>query len=92
MIGPQCLHKQVLLHKMRNMTYMLRTFLSHDDPARAKASFDPILKSIREVLNSWKGRDLTLTRKIQILKSLSIIPKFLSKATAIRIPKELKLC
>lgn len=49
------------------MGYILRIFFSHDTPARAKANFDSILKSIQEVLNSWKGMDLTLTSKIQIV-------------------------
>ena len=39
-------------------------------PARAKAHFESILKSIREVINSWKGRDLTLTGEMQVLKFL----------------------
>ena len=51
------------------MSYILGMFFSKDTPARAKAIFNSILKSIHEVLNSWKGMDLTLTSKIQILKS-----------------------
>lgn len=70
MIGRQCLDKEVLLHKMRKMSYILGIFFSHDTPARAKANFDSILKSIQEVFNSWKGMDLNLTNKIQILNSL----------------------
>ena len=68
------------------MSYILGIFFSLDTPARAKANFDSILKSIRGVLNSWKGRGLTLTSKIQILKSI-IILKFLSKAATITIPE-----
>ena len=52
---------------MRNMGYISGIFFSLDTPARAKANFDSILKSIQEVLNSWKGMDLTLTSKIQIV-------------------------
>ena len=52
MIGRQCLDKEVLLHKMRKMSYILGIFFSHDTPARAKANFDSILKSIQEVFNS----------------------------------------
>ena len=43
------------------------------------------LKSIQGT--SWKGRDLTLIGKIQIVKSF-IIPKFLSKAALISVPED----
>ena len=59
-IGPQCLDEEDLLHKIRNMIIILGTFFSYDNPARAKTDFDSTLKSIREILNSWKGRILTL--------------------------------
>ena len=54
------------------------------------ANFDSILKSIKNLLNMWKWRGLTLLGKIQIVKSL-IIPKVLSKAALISVSEEFNL-
>ena len=53
-----------------------------------KANFDSILKSIKDILNMWKWRGLTLLGKIQIVKSF-IIPKVLSKAALITVTGDL---
>ena len=49
-----------------------------------KANFDSIFKSIKDTLNMWKWRGLTLLGLIQIIKSF-VIPKILSKAAVIAV-------
>ena len=53
-----------------------------------KANFDSVLKSIKDTLNMWKWRGLTLLRRIQIVKSF-ILSKVLSKAALIAITDDL---
>ena len=53
-----------------------------------KANFYSVLKSIKDILNMWKWRGLTLLGRIQIVKSL-IIPKVLSKAALITVTEGL---
>ena len=53
-----------------------------------KTNFETILKSMRDILNMWKWRGLTLLGRIQIVKSF-IIPKVLSKAALIAVTKDL---
>ena len=53
-----------------------------------KSNFESILKSIRDILNMWKRRGLTLLGRIQIVKSF-IIPKVLSKAALIAVTEDL---
>ena len=43
-----------------------------------------IFKSIKDTLNMWKWRGLTLLGRIQIIKSF-VIPKILSKAAVIAV-------
>ena len=53
-----------------------------------RANFDLVLKSIKDILNMWKWRGLTLLGRIQIVKSF-ILPKCLSKAVLIAVSEEL---
>ena len=53
-----------------------------------RANFDLVLKSIKDILNMWKWRGLTLLGRIQIVKSF-ILPKCLSKAALIAVSEEL---
>ena len=53
-----------------------------------KANFESILKSIKDILHTWKWRGLTLLGKIQIVKSF-MIPKVLSKASLITVTEDL---
>ena len=53
-----------------------------------KSNFESILKSIRDLLNMWKWRGLTLLGRIQIVKSF-IIPKVLSRAALIAVTEDL---
>jgi len=68
---------------------ILGTVFDYHKPSRDKANFDSIFKSIKKkTLSMWKWRGLTLIGKIQIVKTF-IIPKFLSKASAISISNTL---
>ena len=49
-----------------------------------KAYFKAIVKSIRNTINMWKWRGLTLLGRIQLVKSF-IFPKVLSKASLITV-------
>ena len=49
-----------------------------------KANFKAIVKSIRNTINMWKWRGLTLLGRIQLVKSF-IFPKVLSKASLITV-------
>ena len=55
-----------------------------------KANFENqlVLKSIKDTLNMWKWRGLTLLGRIQIVKSF-ILPKVLSKAAMIAVTEDL---
>ena len=75
-------------HKVRKSIKILGIVFDYHMPSRKKANFDSILKSIKNLLNMWKWRGLTLLGKIQIVKSL-IIPKVLSKAAMISVSEDL---
>ena len=49
-----------------------------------KANFKAIVKSIRNTINMWKWRGLTLLGRIQLVKSF-IFPKVLSKVSLITV-------
>ena len=49
-----------------------------------KANFEFIFKSIKDTLNMWKWRGLTLLGRIRIIKSF-VIPKIFSKTTVIAV-------
>ena len=53
-----------------------------------KANFEAILKSIKNTINVWKWKGLTLLGRIQVVKSF-IIPKVLNKASLITVTGDL---
>ena len=57
-IGPHSLVQDVFTHKIRSMIKMLGVYFNYDTPARLKANYESIFKSIQGTLNSWKGRAL----------------------------------
>ena len=66
----------------------IRTHELHDQNSRCvfysqrkKFNFDEILKSIKEKLKMWKWRDLTILGRIQIVKTLSVTPVFMYRAS-----------
>ena len=50
-------------------------------------NFDEILRSIEEKLQMWKWRDLTILRRIQIVKTF-VIPIFMYRASLICVQKD----
>ena len=75
-------------HEIKTSIKILGVHFDYNNASREKANFDTILKSIKKTLNRWKWRGLTLIGKIQIVKSFAI-PKFMSKAALIPVPREL---
>ena len=75
-------------HRVQTSIKILGIVFDYNTPSRMKANFESILKSIKNMLNTWKWRGLTLLGKIQIVKSF-IIPKVLSKAALIAVTDDL---
>jgi len=65
---------------------ILGIYFTYDEKLRNKLNFDDILTSIKETLNKWKWRNLTLYGRIQIIKSFAI-PKLIYRASQISIDK-----
>ena len=87
-IGRHCLDQINFPHKIRTSIKILGIVFDYNTSSRMKANFDSILKSIKDILNMWKWRGLTLLGKLQIVKSF-IIPKVLSKAALITVTGDL---
>ena len=75
-------------HEFKTSIKILGVHFDYNNVSRKKANFDSVLKSIKQVLNMWKWRGLTLIGRIQIVKSFAI-PKFMSKASLIPVSNEL---
>ena len=87
-IGLQQLSQKDFSHKIQKSIKILGVYFNYNKPARKKANFDMILKSIQKTLNMWKWRGLTLLGRIQIVKTFAI-PKFMYKATLIPVSQDL---
>ena len=85
-IGGHHLDQANYPHKVRKSIKILGIVFDYHMTSRKKANFDSILKSIKNLLNMWKWRGLSLG-KIQIVKSF-IIPKVLSEAALISISED----
>ena len=62
-------------------------YFTYDRRLRRKLNFDEISKTIKDKLRIWKGRDLTIIGRIQLVKTF-IIPTFLYRASLICMDKE----
>ena len=87
-IGTHFLDQSNFPHKIRTSIKILIIYFEYNLRSRMKSNFESILKSIRDILNMWKRRGLTLLGRIQIVKSF-IIPKVLSKAALIAVTEDL---
>ena len=87
-IGRHFLDQSNFPHKIRTSIKILGIYFDYNVRSRLKTNFESILKSIRDILNMWKWRGLTLLGRIQIVKSF-IIPKVLSKAALIAVTEDL---
>ena len=74
--------------KIQTSIKILGIYFDYNICSRRKTNFEPILKSIRDILNTWRWRGLTLLGRIQIVKSFTI-PKVLSKAVLIAATEDL---
>ena len=83
-IGGQKLDQKNFHHEVRTSIKILGIVFDYNTSLRMKANFDSIFKSIKDTLNMWKWRGLTLLGRIQIIKSF-VIPKILSKAAVIAV-------
>ena len=87
-LGTRNLEYERFPHEFKTSIKILGVHFDYNNVSRKKAKFDSILKSIKQVLNMWKWRGLTLIGRIQIVKSFAI-PKFMSKASLIPVSNEL---
>ena len=87
-LGTRNLEYERFPHEFKTSIKILGVHFDYNNVKRKKANFDSVLKSIKQVLNMWKWRGLTLIGRIQIVKSFAI-PKFMSKASLIPVSNEL---
>ena len=67
---------------------ILGVYFTYNDSQRKKLNFDEILRSIKEKLQMWKWRDLTILGRIQIVKTF-VIPIFMYRAGLICVQKDI---
>ena len=87
-IGSHRLDQSNYAHKVRTSIKILGIVFDNSVSSRMKANFEAILKSIKNTINMWKWRGLTLLGRIQLVKSF-IIPKVLSKGSLITVTDDL---
>ena len=87
-LGTRNLEHERFPHEFKTSIKILGVHFDYNNVSRKKANFDSVLKSIKQVLNMWKWRGLTLIGRIEIVKSFAI-PKFMSKASLIPVSNEL---
>ena len=71
----------------KDMIKILGVYFAYNDSQRKKFNFDEILKSIKEKLQMWKWRALTILGRIQIVK-MFVIPIFMYRASLICVQKD----
>jgi len=87
-IGPTLLSEGDFIHEIKNEIKILGIFFAKDLKEKRRLNFDLVLKSIKQSLNSWKWRGLSLIGRIQIVKTFAI-PKFMYRASLICVSKEI---
>ena len=55
--------------RMKDTIKILGVYFRYNDSQRKKLNFDEILRSIKEKLQMWKWRELTILGRIQIVKT-----------------------
>ena len=73
--------------RMKDTIKILGVYFTYNDSQRKKLNFDEILRSIKEKLQMWKWRDLTILGRIQIVKTF-VIPIFMYRASLICVQKD----
>ena len=69
----------------KNPLRILGVYISYDDNACNKNNFEDRLQKCRQILDSWKSRNLSLLGKTLIIKTF-IMSQFLFTTSAIEIP------
>ena len=75
-------------HSICEVINILGIYFGYDERKRNNLNFTQTLKSIKELINVWKWRGLSLLGRIQIVKTFAI-PKLMFRASVIPISKEL---
>ena len=75
-------------HSICEIIKILGIYFGYDDRQRNNLNFSQTLKSIKESINVWKWRGLSLLGRIQIVKTFAI-PKLMFRASVIPVSKEL---
>ena len=70
------------------MIKILGVYFTYNESQRKKLNFDEILKLIKEKLQMWKWRDLTILGRIQIAKTF-VMPLFMYRASLICMHKDI---
>ena len=73
--------------KIKKVVKILGVHFTYDLRAKQKLNVDGLISSIQEKLRIWRWRDLTIIRRIQIVKTF-IIPIFLYRASLISVNRE----
>ena len=87
-IGSHRLDQSNYAHKVRTSIKILGIVFDYNVSSRMKANFEAILKCIKNTINTWKWKRLTLLGRMQLVKSF-IIPKVLRKVPLITVTGDL---
>ena len=87
-IGSHRLDQSNCAYKLRTSIKILGIVFDYNVSSRMKANFEAILKSIKNTINTWKWKRLTLLGRMQLVKSF-IIPKVLRKVPLITVTGDL---
>ena len=75
-------------HSICKIIKIFGIYFGYNERQRNNLNFSQTLKSIKESINVWKWRGLSLLGRIQIVKTFAI-PKLMFRASVIPISKEL---
>ena len=73
--------------RMKDTIKILGVCFTYNDSQRKKLNFAEILRSIKEKLQMWKWRDITILGRIQIIKTF-VIPIFMYRASLICVQND----
>ena len=87
-LGSKMLHPQEFgVEEIKNVVKILGVYFTNDHALFAKRNFESIEKSVKEYLQGWSWRGLTLIGRIQVIKSF-VIPKILYPAALVSCKKD----
>ena len=74
--------------RIKDTVKILGVYFTYNESQRKKLNFVEIFKSIKEKLQRWKWRDLTILGRIQIVKTF-MTPLFMYRASLICVQKDI---